>query len=222
MEGTMKLWHNIFLPVLLVMFILTGCASMTPRYEFSDELNDIEEENSTLLQIPTDTSLSEFDGIEASFSVEHSFNSQAIVQHHYRETLIPQGLHTIIYRHSLIYPYYSESRRSSVTASQLEPFATAIEFKKGHTYRIQTFSRLENGEPAFYGWVEEIPFFMERRKIKPGLDFNKQFEYWYTQDWKVVGVGLPGWRVGEATTLELQGASIAGIGELKKKFPQLK
>lgn len=122
----MKLFQNIFLPALLVMSLLTGCASMTPRYEFSDELNDIDEENSALLQIPTNTSLSEFDGIEASFSVHYSINSQAVVQHHYRETLIPQGLHTIIYNHNQSYTYYNKNSQSTVRTSQFIPFATTI------------------------------------------------------------------------------------------------
>jgi hypothetical protein len=218
----MKVWQNIFFPALLVMLVLTGCASMTPRYQFSDEINGITEENSALIQIPTATSLSALDDIEASFSVEHWFNSQGVVQHHYRETLIPQGLHTIMYRNNKNYKYYSEIHRSSVTASQIEPFLTAIEFKKGYTYRIQTVAHFENGKVVFYGWVEELPFFMERRKIKPGLNFHGQFEYWYAQDWKVVGVGLPAKEFVKLNTLELQAASIVRISELKTKFPRLK
>lgn len=218
----MKVWQNIFLLALLVLFLLTGCASTTPRYKFSDELNDIDEENSALIQIPTDTALNALDNIEASFSVESPFYSQAVVQHRYRETLIPQGLHTIMYRHYRSYSYYSEIHRSSVTSYQLEPFVTAIEFKKGYTYRIRTFPRFENNKYVFCGWVEELPFFMERRKIKPGLKFNKQFEYWYTQDWKVVGAGLPAKKFVKVNILELQAASIDGINELKTKFPRLK
>ena len=221
----MEINRKAFFSILVVIFLFSGCSSMTPRYRLSDELPDLAEDNSALLQIPSGIHFYSFDGKETTFAVKYSLASQATVYHVFRETLIPEGLHYIIYRDprrvggeivgSMQYIY-----------SQKGFYVTAIEFKKGHTYRLQCHIQTEDGECAYYGWVEELPFLMKRREIKVGLDFDQQFEYWHNQDWRIAGVGLDTERFKDVddgmkmfiATIE----SISQIDALKTKLPYLK
>lgn len=215
----MKVFQKCFLSILFVFFLFTGCSSMTPRYKLSKELPDYNEGNSALLQIPTFTSLLYFDGLETTFSVSSDLMSQGVVQHHFRETLIPPGLHYIIYRSEGGWTDNTGFYKIKIT-KQKDNFLTAIEFKRGHTYRIQAFPCAGNGNRTFYGWIEELPFMMERRKIKPQFNFHSQFIYWYKQDWKIVGKGI----VTNAkfsdihkNLLEFKAASTKEVSEFREK-----
>ena len=210
--------------VLLAVFLLFGCASMTPRYKLSDELIDYDEENSALLQIPNNVELWSIDDKDINFSVKFNFASQSVVQHAFRETLVPTGVHYLLYKNPKMPG--KVSGQMVIRTVQEGFFATAIDFKKGYTYRLQSQVINEQGQYQFYGWVEELPFMLERKNIKPGLNFDKQFEYWYNQDWKVAGVGLDTVKLlniePEMRMDFVRVGSIELIDELKSKFTHLK
>ena len=195
-------------PIILILILLVGCSSMTPRYRLSDEMPLPDEKQAALLQIPTLNILTRFDNTEPAFAVRNSFASQAVVQHKFRETLVPAGPHVIEYLR-----FYNQN----------EPLVTALEFKPGRTYRIQTrVMPGGNDKLTIFGWVEELPFLLARRKISPGFNFDQQFQYWYNQDWRIAAAGVAR-KAGPLPPMDaLLGICQERIADIKRVFPDLK
>jgi len=174
------------LPLLALLTVAVGCASMTPRYPMFNDQSVPDPNQAALLQIATSTQLLAFDDQIPTFKVRLPFASQGVVQHYYRETLIAPGLHYMVFQHGL----RSQVKRSTLVQQvmQRNPFMAAFEAKAGHTYRVQTVGFVQG--KYFYGWIDSIPIMMAPHKIKPSLKFNQQFQYWFDQDWRVVAAGV--------------------------------
>ena len=207
-----RLALSVFLFFLITL--VTGCSSMTPRYRLSDRLPVPDESTAALLQIPTNYQLLLVDGIQPSASVRYDFASQAIVCHAYRETLITPGPHFLLY----------ENRIAPIKLKQTPIFLATMEFQPGHTYRVRV--RWQNTDQGWrcLGWVEQVPFLMERRKISPGFGFDRQFDYWRNQDWRIVAAAII---VPEKTkewppVETLLRVCRDGVEDVKRAFPDVK
>ena len=219
----MILKKKVVFSILIVFFLFSGCTSITPRYKLANKIPEVDELNSALLQIPKEIGFYAFDGHKTTFSVRTPFASQLNLPHAYRETLIPAGMHSVLY--SDLRKFAERQGSLKYISSQKGLFMTAIEFQKGHTYRFNSIARKENGKIVFYGFVEELPFLMKRRSIKAG-PIGHQFDYWYNQDWRVAGIALDTEKLLKIDPEQRLGIlmieSSRRIDDLKTKFPQLK
>ena len=213
-ETDMKTLRLASIIVIVFFLSLMGCSSMTPRYRLSGDLPVPDERQAALLQIPPSIHFGSFDSEDTTFAVSSSLSSTAIVNHPFRETLVPAGVHTITYW---------------TFDTQDKMFFTTMEFKKGHTYRIQSKYIILNRtateiEYKVYGWIEALPFMLEPRKISIGFNFDQQCQYWYDQDWRIVAGGILCDKKNERNSWPEQDSFLCqeAIKEIRIKFPNIK